>query len=384
MAERLLKYGLRDDVLVSVENVVSGLKCGCVCPSCGAPLVAKKGDKREHHFAHHGDTECSTACESALHLMAKQILASRRELFIPDEAGGDGGAVREYTAVQLESREYPNIIPDVVMKNGDEILCVEILVTHAVDEEKLKKLTEAKLPTVEIDLGDLIDNYDETVVTEALYSGNHTVWIYNETLAAKRRRQKVIDEVCDYLPCVSQGYYREYYDCLEQKKRVSFESCHDCWQFNHNSSREMLPPLPCSYRERELLKMNPEDCRNIERKDGVVLSIEVLIDGEWQRWTGNAASILAPGQSKADAGKPLLELWKPEYSAMVVRNLADKQEMIINGKDGKMYRNQNNRIVGRYRNRGYDGKYTNSQKYYAVWGAEKPIWELVISFKRNS
>ena len=266
MSERLLKYGVKDGVLVSVDDVISGLGCCCKCPSCGALLIAKKGKKREHHFAHHSNNDCKTGCESALHLMAKQIPESKKELFVPEEAGGDGGKVQEFSTVELESREYPNIIPDVVLKKDDKVLCVEILVTHAVNEEKPAKLTEAKLPTVEIDLGALLDEYDELTVTEVLHNGRYTTWIYNETPAATRRRQKVNDELCDYLPCVSQWYSREYYDCLKLKKRVSFESCHDCWQFNHNSSYEMLPPLPCNYREQELLKLNPEDCRVVERR----------------------------------------------------------------------------------------------------------------------
>lgn len=45
-----LIYTLKDGVATSIENVESGLKCGCICPSCGEPLVVKKGTKRMHHF----------------------------------------------------------------------------------------------------------------------------------------------------------------------------------------------------------------------------------------------------------------------------------------------------------------------------------------------
>lgn len=38
----------------SVEN---GLKCGCSCPSCGGELVARQGEVRVHHFAHHSKQE---------------------------------------------------------------------------------------------------------------------------------------------------------------------------------------------------------------------------------------------------------------------------------------------------------------------------------------
>ena len=29
------------------------------CPYCGAPLIARKGDVRQHHFAHKQDHHCS-------------------------------------------------------------------------------------------------------------------------------------------------------------------------------------------------------------------------------------------------------------------------------------------------------------------------------------
>ena len=38
-----LIYAIKDGVATSIENVESGLKCGCICPSCGEPLVARKG-----------------------------------------------------------------------------------------------------------------------------------------------------------------------------------------------------------------------------------------------------------------------------------------------------------------------------------------------------
>ena len=56
------------------------------------------------------------------------------------------------------------------MKNGADTLCVEILVTHAVDENKEQKITAAKLPTIEIDLGSMIEDFDEDSVTEIFLS----------------------------------------------------------------------------------------------------------------------------------------------------------------------------------------------------------------------
>lgn len=386
MAEQFLRYGVKNGVLVSVEDVVSGLACECICPSCGATLVARKGNIREHHFAHHGATDCTHGCESALHMMAKHILESRKEVFVPGETDRDKGEIRHFSTAELESREYMTFIPDVLMKNGADTLCVEVLVTHAVDEDKEQKITTAKLPTIEIDLGSMIEDFDEDSVTEALLSGRETKWIYNSILDEQKKKQRVIDEICDYLPSASSGYSSDWYYCLLHKRRVSLmqgsNSCHECWHFNYNSSQGFSTGMPCNYRERDLLKLNFADFRNVERKSGLIVSVEVLVEGEWQRWIGTTGSTLALEQRRENEGKTVFELWKPEYNSMVVRNLRDGKERLINGSDGKMYTNQKGFIIGKYRNKDQYGKYYYPPKDYVVWDAEKPVWELEVAFKK--
>lgn len=59
-----------------VSEVERGLRCGCLCPCCKGPLVAKKGEDRVHHFAHHDRRECRHALESSLFGMAIEILSA--------------------------------------------------------------------------------------------------------------------------------------------------------------------------------------------------------------------------------------------------------------------------------------------------------------------
>ncbi len=66
--------------LVDVNNVPAGNKCGCFCPACKGPLIAKnQGTARMHHFAHQSGTECEYAIETMLHLLAKEKI---REAFL--------------------------------------------------------------------------------------------------------------------------------------------------------------------------------------------------------------------------------------------------------------------------------------------------------------
>lgn len=67
-----LTYALDSEgKLVNIEQVESGIKCNCICPACEESLVAKKGKKREHHFAHSSGKNCEDAYETMLHQLAK-------------------------------------------------------------------------------------------------------------------------------------------------------------------------------------------------------------------------------------------------------------------------------------------------------------------------
>lgn len=70
--------------LITIENAISGLACNCTCACCGEPVVARKGQIREHHFSHHSNNEsCFIQRESLLHLYAKQVIRNQLGLQIP-------------------------------------------------------------------------------------------------------------------------------------------------------------------------------------------------------------------------------------------------------------------------------------------------------------
>ena len=85
MAKHLKKliYALKDGNIVSIDDVPSGKECGCVCPACGDELIARKGQKRMHHFAHRSNEDCEYGYESSLHLAAKDILSRSEKMVIP-------------------------------------------------------------------------------------------------------------------------------------------------------------------------------------------------------------------------------------------------------------------------------------------------------------
>ncbi len=162
-----LPFGLKNSQLIQVSDVESGLKCGCNCRACGYPLVAKKGKRKIHHFAHHKQPDCKYATETALHEAAKKVIEEAGYIVLPElkyKIGETGHRLivsqgkLHFEEITLEKR-FHNVIPDILIKQEGQFLNVEICVTHRVDEEKLEKIKESNLSTLEIDLS----NIDRTI-----------------------------------------------------------------------------------------------------------------------------------------------------------------------------------------------------------------------------
>ena len=192
--ERKLPFGVKDGILVDITQVSGGLACGCVCPACSSPLVARKGAKTVHHFAHHSTVQCVGAYQTALHLAAKDIFQKHRKIRLPAVVSatgcGYGGSVTlhsEQTLVfdeVLLEKKMGNIIPDIILLKGDKKLFVEVAVTHFVDEKKRNAIVQAGITTLEIDLSsldrDLTLSDLERILVDDL---THKKWIYNTKAA---------------------------------------------------------------------------------------------------------------------------------------------------------------------------------------------------------
>ena len=186
-----LIYALKDGAIVSVSDVESGLKCGCVCPACGEQLVAKKGKKMKHHFAHYSGKTCSYGYESSLHLAAKDILLKARKMTIPpvyvhfpdsykrDELICEAREI-DIDGVELE-KQFGSIVPDVVVRAGGKSFFVEIYVTHCIDEIKLDKIRNAQISTIEIDLSKMSSTISGEELSEILLKDSkEKQWKYNK------------------------------------------------------------------------------------------------------------------------------------------------------------------------------------------------------------
>nr|WP_264299516.1 competence protein CoiA family protein [Vibrio navarrensis] len=85
-------FGLRtqDQTFVDVADVVRGKNCGCICPSCHTPLIARQGEEKQWHFAHASrkvegtDKECDFSFFVSVRMMARQVIETGIAIVLPE------------------------------------------------------------------------------------------------------------------------------------------------------------------------------------------------------------------------------------------------------------------------------------------------------------
>lgn len=162
---------------VYIDDVPNGKKCNCVCAECGGKLIARQGNIRVHHFAHENGAENEKCAQTALHLLAKEIIFD--EGLIPKINKFLQIEFVQTFKIEIE-KNLGDIIPDIfaLYDDGKEA-AVEILVTHKVDEEKYQKIKRRKLTTFEIDLSK-ISYENKNDVKNAIYNLENIKLIYDE------------------------------------------------------------------------------------------------------------------------------------------------------------------------------------------------------------
>ena len=264
MAQRQLNlvYALRHGEIVSIADVESGLKCECACPACGELLVAKKGQKMMHHFAHHSGSTCEYGYESSLHLAAKDILSKTKRILLPPVYLNFSGSYKEkeliseakeidIEGVDLEKR-YNDIIPDVVVYAGGKKFFIEIYVTHPIDDKKLEKIRVANISTIEIDLSKKDKMMTVQELTEILLNNSdEKKWKYN---ALEEKYLQKFYKVADKRKIVSRGFTL-HVDCCPIKSRIwrgkpYANFIDDCIYCKYCISAEGQDEILCSGRQR--------------------------------------------------------------------------------------------------------------------------------------
>lgn len=190
---------LVDGRIVSVHEVERGAACGCVCLTCGAPLIARKGEVIAHHFAHASDTSCEG--ETALHKLAKSVLESEKWIEVPPcstRLGNIWTPVHDSFEWKAE-RAMPEAFmqgfrPDVLLLAEDRLLVVEFKVTHPVPDEKIKLLIAGNFDSIEVDLAPFRSLTSVEDVKNAVLRGAKRYWLHSNALIETRKRYEIWQE----------------------------------------------------------------------------------------------------------------------------------------------------------------------------------------------
>lgn len=234
--------GLRGGALVHVDDVERGKACKCQCPACGADLIAKKGSKNAHHFAH-VSADCGAGAQTALHMFAKDVIASAGELLLPAVVFKKRSTSRAWPVhemqriradeVRLEAR-VGRMVPDVLLTVKGQQLLVEVCVTHAVDDIKLAKIRDHKVSALEITLGHLPRELPlEQLRNAILYDETNREWLHNRAerkagarlLEASRRlphQRRHLDLVVNGCPLRGDTAHEEYVNVVQECRHCDY------------------------------------------------------------------------------------------------------------------------------------------------------------------
>lgn len=236
MAEYM--YGVREDGRVvsinDLEDVEIGLRCKCKCPQCKRDLQACSltSKKVTRYFRHNNEgynregidslngCTATSANESGLHMMAKEIIAETRKVAFPamrisldwfqlDFSEDTLSQLPQNIPLQSEfifdcnevveiEKPYPQFRPDVSVAGNGQTFLIEIAVTHRVDADKLARVENYGLPMLEIDLSDYVDAGIKREDLRKLISEGfeHKKWISFSNDAVADIRKDLIEKAC--------------------------------------------------------------------------------------------------------------------------------------------------------------------------------------------
>lgn len=236
-----LVYGLQGNKLVHINDVERGLDCNCLCPHCKAPLIAKKGNIRARHFAHYELDDCNRGTETALHMIAKNIVAQSCKVYVPyvpqtEYDFSKRGQIMIFENAILEKQLSDTVRGDVVLYSRERCLNVEIKVTHQVDFKKVIELFNIGIPTIEVDFSDLKSSFTPEMIEQRLLSGENTRLIFSP-----KSKDIFAKWILGEWKIVHNTVYGTYVnDCPRTRSKAYFQDirsrggsqqCHECHSF---------------------------------------------------------------------------------------------------------------------------------------------------------
>ncbi len=151
-------YAEKEGFLRHISQVEKGLACGCVCPVCHQPVIARKGARKRHHFAHCSNKECNA--ESVLHYLVKRLLLEKLRNLLNQQVAlvlrwkcQSCGSLHSFNFFEnvksvVSEQTYGECRPDLCLlnENGEPTALIEIVVAHPPVENVLVFASQMQIP----------------------------------------------------------------------------------------------------------------------------------------------------------------------------------------------------------------------------------------------
>lgn len=194
---RSLYFGVAVETgeLLSIEVVPRGLSCNCICPACGTRLEARKGEKKEHHFAHETNNECHYGPEISIYRAFYDFLQKNLKFYLPDAILQFNsykkpetvrkGYLQNLTEVEFTSDpgKYPPMLLCAAGSNRFQvILNIEDYYSKA-DYKTLAAVgKEANIAVVVVDIASIDDITSTSALSKYIIEPGNKAWIYNRVV----------------------------------------------------------------------------------------------------------------------------------------------------------------------------------------------------------
>jgi hypothetical protein len=144
--------------MVDAYSVTRGLDCGCICPSCSSPLIARRGAVREPHFAHAISASglqrvCELSALVSIRLMAHEILLSVKELAVPARPFHTRNSAQrlKFESIEINAR-FEEVMVDALLTIQRVPLAIYLTHTDRVIPRSLQSPNNRKAGILKIDL----------------------------------------------------------------------------------------------------------------------------------------------------------------------------------------------------------------------------------------
>lgn len=169
-----------DGQMVHVDNVPNGRSCGCHCPHCKEPLLARHGEIKAHGFAHHSEDRKATleiCYQVILYKVAEHIIKTVKHIHAPSYYAIFPQKDIYFADVRIDGQyERADKQPDVVATTVD---CTQYLIefTFAHKVQHKQPVDYKNMNCLEIDLsGQTLESLENFL----LKSNDARKWVNNE------------------------------------------------------------------------------------------------------------------------------------------------------------------------------------------------------------